>query len=245
MVRILSITALALAAVSAVSGLVVPRLNSHAIRNSHLEVYPKYHRRSSKTGCKARPHGYSSGGNETSSSSSSSYSTPLAPTPTPAYVASTPEESPQPDQASESPSSTSSTPSPSPTPASDASGDSSSSSGNNNSSDNNSGVNTGGVATFFYQNGNKGACGQVHSDNDFICAMDQARYGTSGNASPLCGNTVVITNTDNGKSVTVTVADDCPTCNNANSIDLSVAAFNTIADPSQGEVPISWTISSN
>ena len=26
-------------------------------------------------------------------------------------------------------------------------------------------------ATYFYQNGNPGACGQVHSDSDFICAM--------------------------------------------------------------------------
>ena len=113
-------------------------------------------------------------------------------------------------------------------------------------------------ATFFYQDGNPGACGQVHSDSDFICAMgeyplmasiraselrplqDQIRYGDSGNASPLCGKQVTITNTDNGKSVTVTVADDCPTCDNDNSIDLSVAAFDAIASESTGEVPISW-----
>jgi rare lipoprotein A (peptidoglycan hydrolase) len=69
---------------------------------------------------------------------------------------------------------------------------------------------------------------------------DQARYGTSGNASPLCGKQVVITNTQNGKTVTVTVADDCPTCSGGNSIDLSVAAFKAIADESQGVVPISW-----
>lgn len=162
MVRILSITALALAAISAVSGLTIPRLNTHAIRNSHHEVrlpfgsyelfpkrlsqiYPKYHRRGSKTGCKARPPGYVSGGNNTSSSTSW---TPT-PTSTPAYVASTPVESPQPDQPSESPSPTSSTPSPSPTPspASDASDSSSSNnnSGNDNSGNTNSGVNTGGV----------------------------------------------------------------------------------------------------
>lgn len=69
---------------------------------------------------------------------------------------------------------------------------------------------------------------------------DQARYGDSSNASPLCGKKVIITNTQNGKSVTVTVADDCPTCKNSNSIDLSVAAFQKIADESAGEVPISW-----
>jgi rare lipoprotein A (peptidoglycan hydrolase) len=70
--------------------------------------------------------------------------------------------------------------------------------------------------------------------------MDQARYGNAGNASPLCGKQVIITNTQNGKTVTVTVADDCPTCSNSNSIDLSVAAFKTIADESEGVVPISW-----
>jgi expansin (peptidoglycan-binding protein) len=97
------------------------------------------------------------------------------------------------------------------------------------------------VATFFYQNGVAGACGQVHSDSDFICAMDILRYGDAGNASPLCGKQVQITNTQNRKQVTVTVADACPTCDNDNSIDLSVAAFQQIADESQGEVPIAWS----
>lgn len=92
-------------------------------------------------------------------------------------------------------------------------------------------------ATFFYQDGNPGACGAVHSDNDFICAIDQDRYGSSGNASPLCGQQVTITNTNNGKSVTVTIADDCPTCDNSNSIDLSVGAFQAIGSLSDGLLP--------
>ncbi|CAL1704700.1 unnamed protein product [Somion occarium] len=99
---------------------------------------------------------------------------------------------------------------------------------------------TGGVATFFFQNGNKGACGDLHSDNNLIAAIDERRYGNSGNSSPLCGKQVEITNTKNGKSVTVTIADDCPTCNNGNSIDLSTGAFNRIATPEEGEVPIAW-----
>lgn len=104
-----------------------------------------------------------------------------------------------------------------------------------------SAINTGGFATFFYQNGNAGACGTVHSDNDFICAIDQARYGNSGNASPLCGQQVKITNTDNGNTVVVTIADDCPTCDNENSIDLSVAAFEQLGSLSEGLLPISWS----
>ncbi|OAX41951.1 barwin-like endoglucanase [Rhizopogon vinicolor AM-OR11-026] len=103
-----------------------------------------------------------------------------------------------------------------------------------------SGLNLGGFATFFYQDGNAGACGTVHSDNDYICAIDQARYGDSGNASPLCGQQVKITNTDNGNTVTVTVADDCPTCDNSNSIDLSVAAFEALGSLSEGLLPIQW-----
>ena len=70
--------------------------------------------------------------------------------------------------------------------------------------------------------------------------MDQARYGDSGGVSALCGKQVKITNTDNGKTVTVTVADDCPTCENSNSIDLSTGAFDQIADEATGEVPITW-----
>lgn len=103
-----------------------------------------------------------------------------------------------------------------------------------------SSLNYGGFATYFYQNGNAGACGTVHSDSDFICAMDQTRYGNSGNASPLCGQQVQITNENNGNTVTVTIADDCPTCANENSIDLSVAAFQALDNLSVGDLPIKW-----
>ncbi|KAH9966779.1 RlpA-like double-psi beta-barrel-protein domain-containing protein-containing protein [Russula dissimulans] len=103
------------------------------------------------------------------------------------------------------------------------------------------GLNMGGQATYFYQDGNAGACGAVHQDTDFIAAMDQARYGNSGGKSPLCGRQVLIYNAlDTNKKVTVTVADDCPTCLNMNSIDLSVAAFEQLAPLSVGVVPIEW-----
>jgi len=99
---------------------------------------------------------------------------------------------------------------------------------------------TGGVATYFFQNGVAGACGRVHGDYDLICAMDARRYGDTGVRSPLCGRSVRITNTRNGKSVTCYVADACPTCLNSNSIDLSVGAFQSIANLEEGEVPIVW-----
>jgi len=86
-------------------------------------------------------------------------------------------------------------------------------------------------------------------------AIDVDRYGDTGRKSGLCGKRVQITNTKNGKvlesfvssdfltitffsqSVTVTVADACPTCQNGNSIDLSRGAFTKIATESEGEVP--------
>lgn len=113
---------------------------------------------------------------------------------------------------------------------------------NNNGNDNsNSGDISGGFATFFTQNGNAGSCGKVHSDSDLICAMDSARFQPApGGISALCGKQVVLTNKNNGKSVTVTVADECPTCVNGNSIDLSVGAFTRIATEEEGMVPIEW-----
>lgn len=44
------------------------------------------------------------------------------------------------------------------------------------------------------------------------------------------------------KTVTVTIADDCPTCQNKDSIDLSVAAFKQIASLDEGDVPITWEL---
>ncbi|KAF8892538.1 RlpA-like double-psi beta-barrel-protein domain-containing protein-containing protein [Infundibulicybe gibba] len=94
---------------------------------------------------------------------------------------------------------------------------------------------TGGIATFFDQNGNAGACG-----------ADSRRYGDTGVKSPLCGKQVRITNTQNNKSVTVTIADACPTCENENSIDLSRGAFQQIATFDQGVantpiVSVAWS----
>jgi expansin (peptidoglycan-binding protein) len=82
---------------------------------------------------------------------------------------------------------------------------------------------------------------------------DGDRYGNLGAKSSLCGKKVKITNPANKKvcpyrinlklhlnkvpqSVTVTIADACPTCKNGNSIDLSEGAFKQIATLDQGMV---------
>ncbi|EIW51730.1 uncharacterized protein TRAVEDRAFT_32245 [Trametes versicolor FP-101664 SS1] len=97
-----------------------------------------------------------------------------------------------------------------------------------------------GNATFFFQKGIAGACGTVHPDSALIAAMQTERYGDLSKQSSLCGKQVQITNTKNGKTVTVTIADACPTCGTGNDIDLSQGAFDQIATEEEGEVPISW-----
>jgi len=95
----------------------------------------------------------------------------------------------------------------------------------------------GGIITYFYQNGVAGACGTVHKDTDIICALETVRYAKGH----FCGREIMIV-ADNGKNVTAKVADECPTCNNSNCIDLSVAAFEEIAPTSIGQLPMTWTM---
>jgi hypothetical protein len=101
------------------------------------------------------------------------------------------------------------------------------------------GENTGGIATYFYQNGVAGFCGKVNPDSAMICAMDSIQYDKDEN---ICGKSVSITNTDTGKNIVVVVADKCPTCINADSIDLSTEAFKVLSGDnlSKGTVPIKW-----
>ncbi|GAA5910993.1 hypothetical protein JCM8208_003951 [Rhodotorula glutinis] len=113
------------------------------------------------------------------------------------------------------------------------------SSASSSSSSSSSGSTYSGVATFFYQDGNAGACGSTHSDSDKIVALQSTMYGSGS----YCGKTVVVTNTSNGKSVTATVADECPGCSTSESLDLSTGAFDSIGDEDTGELSISWSFS--
>lgn len=56
-----------------------------------------------------------------------------------------------------------------------------------------------------------------------------------------CGQKVKIVRADDpSKSVIATVADSCPTCTNAQSLDLSWGAFKQIATAAEGMVAIKW-----
>ncbi|KZV72789.1 barwin-like endoglucanase [Peniophora sp. CONT] len=85
---------------------------------------------------------------------------------------------------------------------------------------------TGGSATFYFQGGAAGSCGNVNPDSALIVAVQAQSYNAAN-----CGRQVRVTNTQNGRSVVATIADRCPTCqNNPNSLDLSQGAFDAIAD---------------
>jgi len=96
---------------------------------------------------------------------------------------------------------------------------------------------TGGVGTFYTQNGQAGACGTVHPDSAIICALQTSLYANGAN----CGKTVQVTNLKNGKTVNVLVADECPTCDNDKSIDFSEGAFQALGGTvEEGEFPIGF-----
>ena len=89
-------------------------------------------------------------------------------------------------------------------------------------------------ATYYTQNGNPGACGETHSDNDYIAALDSRTYGDTSAKSKYCGQSIKVS--WQGKSVIVKVEDACPTCQNSNSVDLSVAAFKELAPLATGQL---------
>lgn len=109
--------------------------------------------------------------------------------------------------------------------------------------DDNSGapVNKGGKATFFFQNGQPGACGKRNPDSLPLVALDTRRYGNTSRKSSDCGRHVRIKNIKNGKTVVAIIADACPTCANSNSLDLSTGAFDAIGDRDTGVLSIEWS----
>ncbi|KAJ7046840.1 RlpA-like double-psi beta-barrel-protein domain-containing protein-containing protein [Mycena alexandri] len=94
----------------------------------------------------------------------------------------------------------------------------------------------GGFGTWFTQGGVAGACGTVHSDSDFVVALETKTYAKGAN----CGRKIQVIDASNGKSVQGVVADECPTCTNSESVDMSLAMFEKLAALSVGEFSIKW-----
>ncbi|KAJ7812172.1 hypothetical protein B0H14DRAFT_2605969 [Mycena olivaceomarginata] len=92
---------------------------------------------------------------------------------------------------------------------------------------------TGGIGTWFTQNNTAGACGTVHKDTDFVVALQTDIYDNGAH----CGRFVTVA--ANGNVHTALVADECPTCANTNSVDMSEEMFQQSADLSVGVLNIS------
>ncbi|KAI1320176.1 hypothetical protein EDD11_001780 [Mortierella claussenii] len=80
-----------------------------------------------------------------------------------------------------------------------------------------------------------GSCGKPFQTSDMIVAMNAAQMG----GTSQCGRQVQIT--ANGKTVSATVVDTCPSqfCSSG-SLDLSQAVFKQLAPLDQGVVHITW-----
>ncbi|KAK4047643.1 hypothetical protein OIV83_005301 [Microbotryomycetes sp. JL201] len=103
-----------------------------------------------------------------------------------------------------------------------------------------------GQATVYWQNGEQSACGTFENDHSMLVALDSRLFGDASTPSALCGKRLTITNTGkNGKrrSVKARVA-DVAYLESAHSLDLSVAAFESISDLESGIARISWQFDS-
>ncbi|KAJ7905562.1 hypothetical protein B0H14DRAFT_2292564, partial [Mycena olivaceomarginata] len=83
----------------------------------------------------------------------------------------------------------------------------------------------GGFGTWFLQGGQEGACGKLHKDTDFVVALETKTYANGIH----CGRGIQICDTKNNKCVNGIVADECPTCTNPQSVDMSRSMFEGLA----------------
>ncbi|KAI0768765.1 RlpA-like double-psi beta-barrel-protein domain-containing protein-containing protein [Trametes elegans] len=90
-----------------------------------------------------------------------------------------------------------------------------------------------GDATFYSPDGAFGACGGQSSSNDLVVALNPSAYNGGRN----CGRRLGIS--FQGKYVEATAVDLCPGCARYG-LDLSPAAFNSLASPDLGRIQVDW-----
>ncbi|KAF5352820.1 hypothetical protein D9756_006164 [Leucocoprinus leucothites] len=88
-----------------------------------------------------------------------------------------------------------------------------------------------GDATWFFPG--LGSCGETNTQFDFIAALNPTDF----NNHAACGRNARVNY--QGRSVTVRIVDLCPGCG-PGGIDLSPAAFQQLADPGLGRIPVEW-----
>ncbi|RKP10146.1 RlpA-like double-psi beta-barrel-protein domain-containing protein-containing protein [Thamnocephalis sphaerospora] len=96
-----------------------------------------------------------------------------------------------------------------------------------------------GQGTYYYMNGIPTACGEMHTDDELYAAVAYEWFTASNpNQDPICKKCALVRG-PKGR-VKVVVNDKCPTCTR-DSIDLTPAAFDRIANRGDGRIQISWT----
>jgi expansin (peptidoglycan-binding protein) len=98
------------------------------------------------------------------------------------------------------------------------------------------GVPRSGVATFYDSDGG-GACSYDPGPDPLTAAMNWSDYENS----QACGAHVLV-RAANGASLTVRITNLCPAPCRVGQLDLSAQAFARLAAPSEGEIPITWTL---
>ncbi|OXV12171.1 hypothetical protein Egran_00068 [Elaphomyces granulatus] len=95
------------------------------------------------------------------------------------------------------------------------------------------GLASAGRGTVYYQDGAKGSCGQANTDDAIIAAISNS-WMHFESPSPYCGRQIEVKNVGSddqvggaGKTLTVTVADTCPSCG-PDDVDLSIGAWNSL-----------------
>lgn len=103
-----------------------------------------------------------------------------------------------------------------------------------------------GRGTVYDQDGATGSCGQANPDSSIIAAISNA-WMDNQSPSQYCGRQIRAQNVGSnsgtggqGNTVTVTVADTCPSCGQGD-IDFSVGAWNELTNNAlPGTFEVSW-----
>ncbi|MEU5195312.1 expansin EXLX1 family cellulose-binding protein [Streptomyces scabiei] len=98
------------------------------------------------------------------------------------------------------------------------------------------GVDYKGIATFYDSDGG-GACSYDPSSDVMTAAMNTTDY----EVSQACGAYVRV-RAASGATVTVRITNECPAPCRPGQLDLSAEAFAKLAAPSQGQIPITWSL---
>ncbi|KAJ1648008.1 hypothetical protein IWQ61_010037 [Dispira simplex] len=97
-----------------------------------------------------------------------------------------------------------------------------------------------GEATFFTPG--HGSCGGTNSETELVAALSAQfmQNPANPNNNERCGTKIRVTGAS-GTTVDAIIVDTCPECA-IYDVDLSPKAFNAIANPVDGRVPVTWTL---